>query len=365
MQEYYYQNNAPNYYPQAPQYPPKPSPPVLTPKQYERRLLRKTANKLGLFVLIYFVVMTQVFTVINKLLSNMNVYSRENLMVYNFLLQITASVASVLAAALFYKLISRQRLGDCIPKERVRAELLIPIVLLGLGVAMIANQLALLFDTNISIFSLENTANGSPSTRSTFEIILYIVSTAIVPAFAEEFAFRGILMGSLRKYGDTTAILISSVLFGAMHGNTTQIIFAFVLGLIFAYVDCKTNSIIPSILIHFANNFYAVATGVLSSNSGFDDVTVTMIQLGLIIIICLAGLLSYIYLACRYKGFFSLREGEPNGIAPVSELTLKEKLTAGFTTVGVIISLSVFAAEMILNLIPESVQQTLLNGLQR
>ena len=72
-------------------------------------------------------------------------------------------------------------------------------------------------------------------------------------------------------------------------------------------------------------------------------------------------------LPCRMmrKGFFSLREGDPNGIAPVSELTLKEKLTAGFTTAGVIISLSVFAAEMILNLIPENVRQTLLNGLQR
>ena len=365
MQQYYYQNNAPNYYTQVPQYPPKPSPPVLTPKQYERKLLRKTANKLGLFVLIYFVVMTQVFATINDVLQRMSLINSDNVMVYNFLLQITASVASVLVAALFYKLISRQRLSDCIPKGRVKAELLIPIVLMGLGAAMVANQMAVLFDSNISIFNLKNSVSGSEVTRSSFEIILYVVSTAIVPAFAEEFAFRGILMGSLRKYGDTTAILISSVLFGAMHGNTTQIVFAFILGLIFAYVDCKTNSIIPSIIIHFANNFYAVTCSVLSNGSGLDSATASIIQIAIILLMCVAGVLSYIYISNRYKGFFRLREGDPNGIAPVSELSLKEKLTAGFTTVGVIISMSVFAAEMILNLIPESVQQTLLNGLGR
>lgn len=363
MQEYYYQNNAPNYYTQAPQYPTKPAPPPLTPKQYERKILRKTANKLGLFVLIYFVVMSQVFTTINNILQRMNLFNSDNVMVYTFLLQITASVASVLVAALFYKLISRQRLSDCMPKGKVKAELLIPVVLLGLGAAMVANQMASLFDSYISIFNLKNTVNGSTSTRTTLEIILYIVSTAIVPAFAEEFAFRGILMGSLRKYGDSTAILISSVLFGAMHGNTTQIIFAFVLGLIFAYVDCKTNSIIPSILIHFANNFYAVTSDVLSSGTGLDSATVSVIQISIILLMCVAGVLSYIYISGRYKGFFRLREGDPNGIAPVSELTLNEKIKASMTTVGVIISMSFFAAEMILNLIPEDVRKELINGL--
>lgn len=337
--------------------------PQLSPKELEKRGLKKTANKLGFFVLVYFAVMVQLVSIISFLLRAGVTVTEESVSVFTYLMQIIASVGSALAAALFYKLISRQRLSDNLSKSHVPMSTLIPMVLLGMGVAMLATQMAALFDSNISLFQLKNQAEMTDNSSSVPEIILFVVSTAIVPALAEELTFRGIFMGVMRKYGDAVAIITSAALFGAMHGNTTQIIFAFVLGLIFAYVDCKANSIVPSIIIHFVNNFYAVAADILTSSAGLDKHTVTLIHTFLIIMFCALGVLSYIYFANRDKSFFRISDGDANGIAHKSCLTLKEKITAVFTSAGVIVSLSFFIAEMILNLIPQEVQAKLLRSI--
>ena len=361
MQNYYYQNNTQPYYGQASQYqPPKPQ---LTPKQLERRLVRKTSNGLGFFILIYFIVMVQLSSFISNMVKDRHIVTEENKTIYVLFIQLIASIGSALCAVLFYKLISRRRLNNSLTKNRIKPDLLIPMVLLGMGAAMLANQLAALFDNNISLFRLENSVSMTESTHSVPEILLYIVSTAIVPAFAEELAFRGIFMNVMRRFGDAFAIITSAVVFGAMHGNTTQIIFAFSLGLIFAYVDCKANSIIPSILIHFFNNFYAVVTDILCSNTGFDNYTVVSVRVGIIIMFCVLGLLSYIYLSGRDKNFFKISNGDFNELAPKSLLTLKEKHIACFTSAGIIISLAVFTAEMILNLIPQNIQQEILRSI--
>ncbi len=86
------------------------------------------------------------------------------------------------------------------------------------------------------------------------ELMLNVLYVAAIPALVEELAFRGIALGLLRKYGDGFAILISSLLFGLLHGNLIQIPFAFCVGIALAYTVVRTGSIVPAILIHFINN---------------------------------------------------------------------------------------------------------------
>ena len=357
-----------NYYQQAPPTgaPPYqgfyPVPPQLTPKQLEQRNLRKTANGLGFFVLTYFLVMQLVAIIIAVVLRLTGVISEENANSISYLLQIIAAVLSSLVAVFFYRIISRRRLSDNLTKSHVPVSLLAPFVCLGMAGSMIANQLAALFDQNISIFELKNTVDMSLETKSAPEMLLCIVAVAITPALAEELAFRGVFMNILRPWGDAAAIVVSAVMFGAMHGNTTQIIFAFTLGLIFAYVDCKTNSIVPSVVLHFVNNFYAVSTDIISQNGIFDSDTVTSLNIGMIIMFLILGVLSYVYLAKRDKEVFKVADTAPGSAK--SELTLKERFVACFTTPGIIISLSFFIFEMLLNLIPEgALEQALTNAL--
>ena len=87
--------------------------------------------------------------------------------------------------------------------------------------------------------------------------VLLILEGAVVPALVEEFAFRGVIMQPLRKFGDKFAIIMTAFLFAFMHGNMMQIPFAFIAGIALGYFSIATGSIWTSVAIHFLNNFWS------------------------------------------------------------------------------------------------------------
>lgn len=92
-----------------------------------------------------------------------------------------------------------------------------------------------------------------------FACIISFVSTAIVPALCEEFSLRCCSLGLVKKFGKGFGVFCVSFVFGLLHGNVIQLVFATLVGLILGYVTVKTNSIIPAVLIHAFNNGMAVA----------------------------------------------------------------------------------------------------------
>ncbi|MFC1757322.1 ABC transporter permease subunit/CPBP intramembrane protease [Planctomycetota bacterium] len=78
---------------------------------------------------------------------------------------------------------------------------------------------------------------------------------AVLPAFCEELAFRGFILSGLRRLGQTgTAIVVSSLFFGVMHGILQQSISATILGLLLGYIAVHSRSVIPCILFHMIHN---------------------------------------------------------------------------------------------------------------
>lgn len=90
------------------------------------------------------------------------------------------------------------------------------------------------------------------------DFLWQILGTAVVPALVEEFAVRGVIMQSLRKYGDVLAIAVSAVLFALLHGNMVQAPFALILGCVLGWLVVVTDSLWTGIAVHFMNNAYAV-----------------------------------------------------------------------------------------------------------
>jgi membrane protease YdiL (CAAX protease family) len=107
-------------------------------------------------------------------------------------------------------------------------------------------------------FGIEYNVDFGENPKGIFGFLLTMIATMAVPALIEEFAVRGIALGILRKFGDSFAILTSSVLFALMHRNFQQIPFAFLVGLVLAYITIKTNSIWISVAVHAFNNGTAV-----------------------------------------------------------------------------------------------------------
>lgn len=339
-------------YPQTPP-PVRPAPqpidPVAFARMKEKKALRRQSNGIGFFVLSYALTMTLIATVLSIIYNSFGMDPTTT--VTGYLLDIFASVGAVLIPGIIYLAASGYNISSGFGKTFVSPTLLIPLVLLGMGVAMISNFATDIFTSNIGLFGLENHLQMFEANKlSVPEILLYVFVVSFVPAFAEEFAFRGIVMGAMRKHGDAFAILVSSIIFGAMHGNTTQIVFAFIVGLAFAFADSVANSIVPSLLIHFLNNFYAVVIDVLQTNADLEDSTLYIINISVVLLFCVGGFLSFLYLAKTRGNIFRISDKNPKSSAS-QHLSLKEKLQAFFINPGIIISLSLFTLEMVLYLL--------------
>jgi hypothetical protein len=85
--------------------------------------------------------------------------------------------------------------------------------------------------------------------------LVFGLMAVVAAPLLEEGLFRGIILnGYLKNYKPMHGIVVSSLLFGLIHGNLQQGIGAFILGLIFGWLYWQTKSLLPSILLHFANN---------------------------------------------------------------------------------------------------------------
>jgi membrane protease YdiL (CAAX protease family) len=92
-------------------------------------------------------------------------------------------------------------------------------------------------------------------------IPFFFMVVVAAPIF-EEILFRGIILdGFLKNYKPVPSILISALLFAVIHANIAQSIGALFIGIVFGWIYFKTQSIIPSILLHAlvnATSFFSV-----------------------------------------------------------------------------------------------------------
>lgn len=77
---------------------------------------------------------------------------------------------------------------------------------------------------------------------------------AILPAFFEESVYRGIIYQHYRKADPLWALILSGLIFGLIHGNFNQFLYAFVFGVILALLNEATGSVISSMVVHFVTN---------------------------------------------------------------------------------------------------------------
>ena len=73
-------------------------------------------------------------------------------------------------------------------------------------------------------------------------------------------------MWCYRGNGDGLAVLLSSLLFGLMHGNVAQIPFAFLVGIALGWLYVATDRIWLSIVVHFANNALSLTLDYLGNH---------------------------------------------------------------------------------------------------
>lgn len=146
------------------------------------------------------------------------------------------------------------------------------VVTVGSVINVIISAIAAALSGKLSDFSVNNTSalNIAPQNNPLWlEILIYLYICLLGPIM-EELIFRGVLLDGLRKYGNTFGIIMSAVLFGLMHQNFSQCLPAVCMGLVWAYIAVKYNSLVPSMILHIINNSMSAVLMVLIQNSSID-----------------------------------------------------------------------------------------------
>lgn len=95
----------------------------------------------------------------------------------------------------------------------------------------------------------------------------FIVGMIIAP-LVEEIFFRGFLFQGFReRYGWITAMVLSAATFAVAHLDLVVLIPTFILGCLLAYVFHRSNSIWPSIILHFLVNSFGLLGAYFVSNN--------------------------------------------------------------------------------------------------
>lgn len=127
---------------------------------------------------------------------------------------------------------------------------------------------------------------------------------AVIAPVMEEFVFRMTIIGKLKRWGGRTAVIISALCFGLIHGNFSQMIYAFLMGLMLGYLYLSTGKMKYSVILHMAVNFMGsiVAPWVLSQmdpavmNDPMADLSKAapfLIYLGVLALLWMIGLLMF------------------------------------------------------------------------
>ena len=93
-----------------------------------------------------------------------------------------------------------------------------------------------------------------------WDTILDFISSILIIPLAEELAFRGAVFGELReKMHPAIAAVISSMIFGFMHGVSIQVVYAVICGIVLCFVYHYSRSIWVSFLVHSIFNLIGVS----------------------------------------------------------------------------------------------------------
>lgn len=139
------------------------------------------------------------------------------------------------------------------------------------GLSFLVNLLTMLVSNlfrNTDLYKSFNTVNELRPDNMFCAVVLLVQLVVIAPLF-EEFWFRGIVMQSLRPYGNGFAIFVSGLIFGLTHANFSQFFYASVLGICLGYIAVSTKSIITTTIMHAMFNGMS---GIMLLLITFDDV---------------------------------------------------------------------------------------------
>ncbi len=140
-------------------------------------------------------------------------------------------------------------------RHPLKAGKVIVAMILCLSVMYISNIIGIIITAMIGAAKgslVDNPAQTAVMSSNLWVIMLLMV---IVAPIMEELLFRKVLIDRVVRYGEGVAILLSGLMFALFHGNLNQFVYAFALGVFFAFLYVKTGNVKITMFLHAFINF--------------------------------------------------------------------------------------------------------------
>ncbi|MDR1905757.1 MAG: CPBP family intramembrane metalloprotease [Clostridiales bacterium] len=221
----------------------------------------------------------------------------------------------------------------------------LPTVLLIAAAMIFVNLFVAGINQNIiNVFGFTSVNSAGMILDGVDKLALALFLSAILPPLFEEFLIRGVFLGAF-KDRPMTGIVLSAFMFGLMHTNIEQFMYAFVGGLVMGVVFIKTGSVLSTFLIHMFINAFSVIMqyGIQNPSSplGAFYGLVDMVFSSPLIYLALVGVCIYL----TVKGIKKLDIKEPINMNPRDAAALSGSsvaLIAGAITLGVLLTIFSF-----------------------
>ena len=89
-------------------------------------------------------------------------------------------------------------------------------------------------------------------------LVLIILTACLLPAIFEEFAFRGIIVNSLKNTGTVFAVIMGGLIFALFHMSPVQTLYQFACGAIYTLIIIYGGNFVLTFIIHFLNNLFVI-----------------------------------------------------------------------------------------------------------
>ena len=319
-------------------------PPKWTPEEYaERAALKNGGNAVGVSIFILEMVMGLISIgagiVLTLVLGESKAYEVLTSPMFTTMAQIYISVLGMTVPFIIGARIMKFKCGQLMSFKRVEINKFVPLVMLAFGIGFLGNFASAYLDTILTALGqpVQNIELETP--KNIFGELAYFMAIAIFAPFVEEFAFRGVVLGGLRRFGDGFAIFVSAALFSLIHGNLAQIPFAFVGGLILGYVTVESGSMWPAITVHMINNSLSILINEYGSR--LSDNEYYMLNNLVTLLAIFLGLIGTIWFLKNNPSGFRLKAAE-------TKLSGRKKLAAFVSSPGMIGTLVILGINLIL-----------------
>lgn len=307
------------------------------PQRLEQKEMRRASSRLSFAVMISLPLGTviSVAAMLLLMICGVDMYMTEGASIggmpaaaYYLISSISSFLTIVLPFALFL-FIGKRRLEDTILVEKTGFVTGVLMVFAGLFICMAMNIPANLISALLEGAGLNGSSNTENFTvGSVWDVITLLVAVVLVAPVTEEFAFRGITVAVMRRWGAWPAVIFSGLIFAMAHYSFQAMPVVLMGGLVMALLYVWTRNIWVNIFVHFLNNLVATLPIIVEYYAGTD--AANLVNDISFYVVCVLGIISLILLlVLHFTGRRPLNFHMECGV-PVKKKALQMLVNPGF-----------------------------------